>query len=79
MPWHRAPEALALLDAGEAVDAVLSDVVMPDPFNGVELAFILFRLFPRVAIAMTTGYTDQRQRLSELPVEVMSKPFLPTA
>lgn len=70
-----APEALALLDAGEQVDIVFSDVVMPGHINGAELAGILFLRYPRVGVVMATGYTDQRDRLSGIPVEVLSKPY----
>ena len=59
-----APDALALLDSGEKVDAVFSDVVMPGHIDGAE-----------VAVVMASGYTDQREQLNALPVEVLAKPY----
>ena len=70
-----APEALTRIESGEPVDAVFSDVVMPGHINGAELASILCLRHPRIAVIMATGYTDQRDRLRGLPVEVLDKPY----
>ena len=61
--------------SGEKVDAVFSDVVMPGHIDGAELASILCRRYPRVAVVMASGYTDQREQLNALPVEVLAKPY----
>jgi PAS domain S-box-containing protein len=70
-----APEALARLDAGARVDAVFSDVVMPGQIDGAELASILCARHPGVAVVMATGYSEKLGPLSELPVEVLAKPY----
>jgi PAS domain S-box-containing protein len=71
-----AAEALAQFDAGERVDAVFSDVVMPGEINGAELAHILCRRCPKVAVVMASGYSDKLDLLRELPVELLAKPYL---
>ncbi|HYZ61966.1 MAG TPA: PAS domain S-box protein, partial [Acetobacteraceae bacterium] len=52
---HRASdaaEALRVLASGNQVDAVFSDIVMPGPMNGVELAARLRDTHPRVAVVL---------------------------
>ena len=71
-----ASDALALLDAGEHVDAVFSDVVMPGPMNGIQLAGTLRLRYPKLAVLLATGYS---QLLAEwngpAAAEVLSKPY----
>ena len=71
-----AAEALALLEAGEPVDVVFSDVVMPGGMDGVELATVLRRRWPKLGIVLATGYSETLlARPAEAPVEVLSKPY----
>jgi CheY-like chemotaxis protein len=72
-----AAEALALLDdAGEAVDAVFSDVVMPGEMNGARLAAALRRHRPRLALVLATGYSQALADWDGLAVaEVLGKPY----
>jgi CheY-like chemotaxis protein len=51
-------EALALLRAGEQIDLVFTDIMMPDGMNGVELARLVREEFPGVFILLATGYAD---------------------
>jgi signal transduction histidine kinase/ActR/RegA family two-component response regulator len=71
-----ASDALALLDAGEQVDAVFSDVVMPGPMNGIQLAGAVRLRYPKLAVLLATGYS---QLLAEwngpAAAEVLSKPY----
>jgi CheY-like chemotaxis protein len=48
-------EALKVLQAGVAVDVLLSDVEMPPGMNGYELAWAVHRSWPCVEILITSG------------------------
>lgn len=67
-------QALALL-AGEAVDVVVSDVVMPE-LGGIELARMLRARTPPVPVLLMTGFVDEPQSVPP-GVPVLTKPFLP--
>jgi signal transduction histidine kinase len=71
-----APEALAALQEGEAVDLVLSDIVMPGGMNGIELARELRRRRPDLPVILTTGYTDAAHDAAALDEhQLLSKPY----
>jgi CheY-like chemotaxis protein len=69
-------EALRLLDAGEAVDLVFSDVVMPGGMDGTALAAEIRARFPRLPVLLTSGFSealhtvDPRFTLLRKPFEV---------
>jgi signal transduction histidine kinase len=67
-----ADEALAVL-AGETVDVLFSDVVMPGSMSGVDLASEARRLAPGLPIVLATGYSEDVARVTG--VKVMSKPY----
>ncbi len=54
------PLALALVDRGEPVDLVFSDVIMPDGMSGIELARELAARHPGLPVLLTSGYTAHR-------------------
>ena len=55
----RARKALERLDAGTTgIDLLLTDVVMPDGLNGVDLATLIRARFPALPIILTSGYND---------------------
>ena len=55
----RARKALERLDAGTAgIDLLLTDVIMPDGLNGVDLATLIRARFPALPIILTSGYND---------------------
>ncbi|CAH2605831.1 Histidine kinase (plasmid) [Rhodovastum atsumiense] len=56
-------EALALLQAGEVVDALVSDLSMPD-MNGVETIRQARALRPRLPCFLLTGYVGERAALA---------------
>ena len=63
----RARKALERLDAGTTgIDLLLTDVVMPDGLNGVDLATLIRARFPTLPIILTSGYNDvgRRRRVS---------------
>jgi len=73
--------ALDLLAAGETVDAVLTDVVMPD-MGGGELAERLRELAPALPVLYMSGYTGTdvlRRGFDERGVPFLQKPFSPAS
>jgi PAS domain S-box-containing protein len=55
----RARKALERLDAGTAgIDLLLTDVIMPDGLNGVDLATLTRARFPALPIILISGYND---------------------
>jgi PAS domain S-box-containing protein len=69
-----APAALQLLQAGEAVDLMFSDIVMPGGMDGVELARIVRRQFPQLPILLTTGYSQSAQAAGSEYI-ILRKPY----
>jgi two-component system, NtrC family, sensor kinase len=65
-------EALAMLRAGEPIDLVLSDIVMPRGISGVDLAKQVVTSSPQIKVLLTTGLPD-RSRTQQFPV--LPKPF----
>ena len=50
-------EALAILEEGEGIDLLFTDVVMPGGMNGFELGQIALTLNPKLKILHTSGFT----------------------
>jgi CheY-like chemotaxis protein len=73
-----AEQALALLERGEAVDLVFTDVVMPGPLRTRDFAQRMRELRPGMPVLFTSGYTDNaiihQGRLDE-GVHLISKPY----
>jgi two-component system, NtrC family, sensor kinase len=65
-------EALAMLRAGEPIDLVLSDIVMPRGISGVDLAQQALTSRPKIKVLLTTGSPDS-SRAQQFPV--LPKPF----
>ncbi len=49
-------KALAILEAGEPIDLLFTDVVMPEGMSGPELADAARRVSPHLKVLFTTGY-----------------------
>jgi len=65
-------EALRLLRAGNAIDALLTDIRLPET-NGWEVATAYRERFPGLPVLYVTGYAEQRR-----PVPggiIISKPY----
>ncbi len=71
-----AADALAVLDGGERVDAVFSDVVMPGAIDGVQFARLVRLHHPHLALVLATGYSEGLADGSSRAIaEVLSKPY----
>ncbi|MGV3743010.1 MAG: response regulator, partial [Burkholderiaceae bacterium] len=65
----------ALRAALDGVDIVFSDVLMPGSMDGIGLAQELARLRPDLPVVLASGYAVASERLAELDVEYLSKPY----
>ncbi|MDY0883502.1 response regulator [Dongia soli] len=73
-----ADEALAVLDRGEPVDLIFSDVVMPGKMNGIELVAEASRRRPGIKTLLTSGFTEASLQGNEPHPEavgLLSKPY----
>lgn len=67
-------QALAMLRAGTlSVDLVFTDIRMPGAVDGIELAQIVRREFPQIAVLLTTGFAGHRTR--EACARILYKPY----
>ena len=71
-----AQAALGALADDREIDVVFSDVMMPGPMNGLELAHEIRRRRPGLPVLMTTGYAGAEIKKTDGEhVEVLSKPY----
>jgi PAS domain S-box-containing protein len=74
-----APEAIKLLESGEPIDLVFSDVVMPGRMTGYDLARWIAAMKPNIKVVLTTGYNDGDAKADASPVgvkiPVLDKPY----
>ena len=65
--------------SAQAVDLLLTDVIMPGDENGLSLAKRLCTKQPRLKVLYMSGYTGSaiaRQGVNDLPGTFIQKPFL---
>jgi PAS domain S-box-containing protein len=67
-------EALAILQSGEAIDLLFTDLVMPRGMSGSELARQACKIKPGLAVLLTSGYA-LRQSAGSDEFPVIAKPF----
>jgi PAS domain S-box-containing protein len=65
--------ALKVLEAGDRVDLVLTDVIMPGPLDGMALAQHIAKEYPQIPVLLTTGYAAADAARSAFPV--LRKPY----
>ena len=68
-------QALALLERGEQVDVLFSDVVMPGGISGVELARRVRVTRPDIGVLLASGYAAQELRGEAPEFELLAKPY----
>lgn len=69
--------ASALVELGTeaaGIDLVFSDVVMPG-MSGIELAQEIRRLYPRVPVVLTSGYSNILAQQDSHEFELLQKPY----
>jgi CheY-like chemotaxis protein len=67
-------EALALISEGDALCAVVSDVAMPGPVDGFELARRVRHERPRMGVILVSGVMEPTGIYLPLGVRFISKP-----
>ncbi len=72
----RGRKALDWLAVGEHVDLVLSDIVMPDGMNGLELAREVRARCPDLPIVLMSGYSNRAGGLEASELVVLQKPVV---
>jgi signal transduction histidine kinase/ActR/RegA family two-component response regulator len=72
---HRAKAALDLLESGEPIDLLFSDIIMPGGMNGVQLAEEVRRRFPALPILLSTGYSDAAPGAAVKGLPIIAKPY----
>jgi two-component system NtrC family sensor kinase len=70
-----AQEGLDSIEREGDIDLVFSDILMPGGLNGLELAKLIRRRFPRVVVLLTTGYSSSAQDAVRERFEVLQKPY----
>lgn len=66
-------EAMGKLEAEETITLLFTDVRLPDPLNGNDLAAWASNYFPWVSVVQTSGYDVEDSDKSEFPV--LLKPY----
>jgi PAS domain S-box-containing protein len=66
-----------ILPASPRVDAVLTDIIMPET-NGYELARRMRTTYPDAKVLYMSGYTDRRHSTSDEEADLLDKPFTAT-
>lgn len=72
--WVRSADE-ALMEPIQDYDLLLSDVQMPGSMDGIELARRIARQRPDLPILLASGYIAGSERLQQLDIEVIAKPY----
>jgi PAS domain S-box-containing protein len=77
-PAANAIEALSALEKDTTIDILFTDVIMPGPMNGRQLADEAIRRMPALKVVYTSGYTENaivHQGRLDAGVVLLSKPY----
>lgn len=66
---------MAQLRQGKRVDVVLSDILMPGPMNGLDLAKQIRTLRPSLPVILATGYSASAEAAAQSGFPVLRKPY----
>ncbi len=71
------PEAIRLLQSGEPIALVFSDIVMPGGMTGYDVMEWVRAVKPDLKVLLTSGYSDMPLAVSEAArkVKVLGKPY----
>jgi PAS domain S-box-containing protein len=72
---HRASAVLDILQAGQKIDLVFSDIMMPDGMDGLELAEVMKKRYPGIPILLTSGYSEMTAQAVSKGFQIISKPY----
>lgn len=72
-----AVEALAILSADTDIRIMLTSIGMPGSINGLELAKIVHRRWPRIAIIVASGASNVTSKSLPPGGTFIAKPYLP--
>jgi DNA-binding LytR/AlgR family response regulator len=67
--------AMDVLQRGESVDLVFSDMVMPGEMDGLELAREISRRKPELPVVLTTGYSASASAAAQEGLRLLVKPY----
>jgi signal transduction histidine kinase/ActR/RegA family two-component response regulator len=73
-----AAKALEILTAGDKVDLLFTDVVMPGKLNGIELARLAREKWPKLKVVLTSGFPENKLSGHNEPLtglRLLSKPY----
>ena len=71
------PEAITLLESGEPIALVFSDIVMPGGMTGYDVAEWVRSMKPDLKVLLTSGYSEMPLAVSETArkIKVLGKPY----
>jgi len=72
---HRASAVLEMLQTGQKIDLVFSDIMMPDGMDGLELAEIMKKRYPGIPILLTSGYSEMTAQAVSKGFQIIPKPY----
>ena len=71
-------QALAVLNSGEAVDVVFTDLIMPGGVSGLDLCNTVRTKWPHIRLLLTSGYAEKLtnpERFEPLKLKLLRKPY----
>jgi CheY-like chemotaxis protein len=74
--------ARAIVESGEQIDLVFSDVIMPGPVSSLQLGEVVRERLPRAQILYTSGYAEgvlAHEGKVEANINLLQKPYHPDA
>lgn len=71
----QAADALVLLETGQQVDLVFSDMVMPGEIDGLSLAKTIRDRHPNLPVILTTGYSEAAAAAAAERLPLLLKPY----
>jgi CheY-like chemotaxis protein len=71
------PEAITLLESGEPIALVFSDILMPGGMTGYDVAEWVQSMKPEVKVLQTTGYSEMPVAVNDAArkIKVLAKPY----
>jgi CheY-like chemotaxis protein len=70
-----ASAALCVLEENHTFDLVFSDIMMPGPMNGIDLAETILKRFPALPVLLATGFSNAALAPGALRFPVLAKPY----